>query len=246
MATYTIRGMAHLSKSKDPKDRAIVDFASNNGIRTLSYKDYKYLYCLLVVDGISKEIGGQGIKDLGSSMKLWLEIARAESKIEQCGRMVQISGLSKEDLAAVKPVLEGELKVKSLSELVPLRIRLGKAISHMLCRSVGGESRSQFWEKISIAMVLLDNLADFARDRISGLLPRVDFRGLAQLVRELSSCSFHSFRTLGFYRSLKFLAIPSILVLKGGIENERKKEEQKPIFQNTRQTCQSAELLSRI
>ncbi|MEM4554905.1 MAG: hypothetical protein QXT25_03590 [Candidatus Anstonellaceae archaeon] len=226
MAILSINKMKHLSLSCDPKDKAILEFARKNGIRTLSYKDYKYLYCLLCAEEISIAVGGKPMRFKEQQMKLWLSISRADSQNEQTGKIAKPQEAPSEVFSRLQPLLEAELGAHRLSGLVLIREKIGEILSALFIEATDGHRHAEFWENISVSMMLLDTLSDMIKDRLKGLVKRLDFEGVVLLFRKLAQRSFSSILELGLTNSARLLFIPSLMTIKGGFEKESKKEKQ--------------------
>ncbi|MCX8197990.1 MAG: hypothetical protein N3F07_02225 [Candidatus Micrarchaeota archaeon] len=231
MAILKASSMPKLALSQDPKDKAILEFAERKSLRFISYKDYKYLYCLLCVESISLAVGGDRLADRDGAMELWLSIARADRATEIYGKAKERpKGLPEEEFKRLKPLLESEVRASNLSELVEVRMRLGEEVSKLLIRSVNGEAKQEFWRSITVAMMLLDTLSDMVKDRMEGLVKRLNIAGVLKLAKNLAKASFDSVRQIGIAKSIKLLAIPSLMTIKGGFERESRKEKPWDIF----------------
>jgi len=226
MAIYRINGMARLPQSKDPKDRAIFCFAQKSGIRSLSYRDYKYLYCLLSVESISRAIGGHPMHRREQAMRIWLDIANAEKKIELTGKALCPNGVPDDVFKELKPLLEAEVRSPDMSYLVKIREKLGETVSKLFVCSVNGEAQADFWRKITTTMFLLDTLADAFQDRRNGIVKKLNISGFFLLAEKLAKNSLSVILQIGILKSLKLLFAPSIMTINGGFESDAKKEKQ--------------------
>ncbi|MCX8174798.1 MAG: hypothetical protein N3E51_01170 [Candidatus Micrarchaeota archaeon] len=230
MAIYRMRNLSSICSSSDPRDRQIAVFALKNNIRRLSYKDYKYLYCLLCVEEISLAVGGSPMQEKEKAMRLWLEAARLDRRMELTKKAIRPSCLQAGLFRKIKPVLEKELRPQKLSLLLEVREEMGAALSKLFVSSVKGEAHEQFWKNITTAMLLLDTLADLFKDRAEGLLKKIDLRGVALLLRKLAKSSVCAVRHIGLFRSIRLLFHPVVMTIKGGFESETAKEKQREIF----------------
>ncbi|MEM4634100.1 MAG: hypothetical protein QW275_03015 [Candidatus Anstonellaceae archaeon] len=222
--------MPSLVYSKDPKDKEIVEFAKKQGIRTLSYKDYKYLYCLLCAEKIGMAIGGSPMKQKDKQMELWLSIARSDRANEVSGKAGCPKGVPANFFKELKPLLEAEVRAKDLFSLVIVRERIGEIVSSIFIQATDGKKHEVFWRNITVSMMLLDTLSDMVKDRIDGLVKKLDFRGFWLLIGKLAKSSFSTITRLGFGKSLKLLFLPAILTIKGGFESESKKEKEWELY----------------
>ncbi|MEM4348761.1 MAG: hypothetical protein QXN37_04310 [Candidatus Anstonellaceae archaeon] len=226
MAIFRINKLQQIASSKDPKDKAILEFTKRHNIPTLSYKDYKYLYCLLCAEEIGIAVGGHPLRLMDEQMKFWLSISRADRQNELSGKVVKPKEVPAEAFAKLQPLLEAEINAPNLSSLVLVREKIGEVLSALFIDATGGKNKARFWENISVSMMLLDTLSDLIKDRLDGLVKRLDFRGFVMLIRKLAERSLLAVAELGLISSVRLLFIPSIMTIKGGFESERKKEAQ--------------------
>ncbi|MCX8196890.1 MAG: hypothetical protein N3G80_01060 [Candidatus Micrarchaeota archaeon] len=224
-----IKNLPKLASSVDPKDQAIYQFVKRQGIRTLSYKSYKYLYCLLCVENISVAVGGKRIKNLPEALGIWLSISKADKQTEISGKSAKIEGVPRDFFESMQPLLEAEVRSKNLSEFVLLREKIGQKLSSFFAFLLDDETHKKFWENITVAMMLLDTISDLAKDKKDGLVAKLDLRGLVLLAKKFVSSSVASINYLGILNSIRLLLAPTLLTIRGGFENEAKKEQEQPL-----------------
>lgn len=229
MSVFTISGIKKLGSTRNTIDAEIVDFVRKRNMRTLTYKDYKYLRCAASMYQIHNLISSQRIGNMDAGFELALIGARTDSAIERTGNAAMLLVLRPNVFSELAPLLEDERKAGTFRQYIDIRERTGVSLGR-IASSILHSQQAHFWEKLSIVAMHFDTLVDFFADKRAGLVKNARASDFPYLFRRLATNATDVILELGLMRTIRYLVPQAFSTFKSSFMKDDTREKELPIF----------------
>jgi hypothetical protein len=221
--------MGRLATSQDSVDQTIFRFLKSMNIREISFKDYKYLRSGAIAEEINRHLTGKGVTGQEERLKIYLEAARQDNRVEQGGRYI-LPGVPQEVLEPLNAHEKSEINARNFREYMNVREKVGVDIARCFVSVMRDDTHLEFWKDLSTASMLVDTIADFWKDRMAGLIRNVRYSDFPVLFLKTAKYCARTMRKLGLRGTCRYLLSPGLATLKGGFENGAKRHEMHCVF----------------
>jgi hypothetical protein len=167
---------------------------------------------------------GKKHKDTNQMLRFALWICNADKQIEQNKTPIILDSKYELQIYEIVQLWKLEKDARNYKQYTSIRQMLGQRIGNLYNCLFENIPHKIFWQNIAITMNMIDSVSDIKKDVRLGYAPKPTIMEKLAIVTQMTKYALKTIANLGIIKSFRFLFAPAIYTIKGGFENEDKKD----------------------